>query len=52
VKTHAHRGLKALRAELGGLGGLGGRWPPGDPVFSTATGDATGDATGEGSDPR
>jgi RNA polymerase sigma-70 factor (sigma-E family) len=47
VKTHAHRGLRALRgelSELGGLDGVGGQWPPGDPVLSTAA--------GEGSDPR
>jgi len=34
VKTHAHRGLRALRAELGArgeLGALGGQWEPGDP---------------------
>jgi RNA polymerase sigma-70 factor (sigma-E family) len=41
VKTHAHRGLRALRAELGGRGGQ-------DPVLSTTD----GKATGEGSDPR
>jgi RNA polymerase sigma-70 factor (sigma-E family) len=41
VKTHAHRGLRALRAELGGRGAQ-------DPVLSTAD----GKATGEGSDPR
>ena len=68
VKTHAHRGLRALRAELGGLGeldGLGGQWPPGDPptgagpAVPMSAGDrdpvfstANGKSTGEGSDSR
>ena len=45
VKTHAHRGLRALRAELGGFGefgplggfgAVGGQWPPGDPPSGRA----------------
>ena len=65
VKTHAHRGLRALRAELGGHGGLGDQWPPGDPLMGphSAGARSAGDrdpvlstavvkATGEGSDPR
>jgi RNA polymerase sigma-70 factor (sigma-E family) len=64
VKAHAHRGLRALR---GDLGALDGQWPPGDPPAAaravtaaaarSADGDAVlstggGTAAGEGSDPR
>ena len=67
VKAHAHRGLRALRGELGSLGALDGPRPPGDrPAAAraaTATGaraadgdavlsTAGGTAAGEGSDPR
>jgi RNA polymerase sigma-70 factor (sigma-E family) len=50
VKTHAHRGLRALRAEFGAPGELGPLGDPGnrDPVLSTAN----GTSTGKGSEPR
>ena len=65
VKAHAHRGLRALRAELGSLGGLRGQWPPGEPPAVAQTSGAksadkrdpvfstaVGKATGAGRDPR
>ena len=36
VKAHAHRGLRALRAELGGLDG---QWPPDGPAGEPSAGD-------------
>jgi Sigma-70, region 4 len=68
VKTHAHRGLRTLRAEFGALGALGpvgGQWPLGDPPSDAGPAGArsaggrdpvfsiaNGKSTDEGSDQR